>query len=92
MKIAALKENYQLRVNDYRGQQQFRKELYEVLYECLDLYNRGFVNFSGEVAFGPTDVNPGRMNLQAMGVDIFNLMGLATIPSSDLEPIVAQLR
>ena len=80
-----------LRAGDYRGQQQFDKPLYEILYECLDLYHRALVNFGGEVAFGPTDVKPGSISLQGMGADLFNHMGLATIPDGDLAPIIAQL-
>ena len=81
-----------LRAGDYRGQSSFPKELYQVLYECHDLYHRGFINFGGEVAFGPTDVAPGRMTVQGLGADIFNLMKLTLIPNEDLDPLVEQLR
>ncbi|QYX58000.1 hypothetical protein K1T73_06380 [Roseovarius sp. SCSIO 43702] len=91
LKIAALRENYQLRQDDYRGQQRFEKSLYELLYECLDLYHRALVNFGGEVAFGPTDIKPGSMAVQGMGADLFNQMGLTTIPQPDLDPIIAEL-
>jgi len=91
LKIAALRGNYSLRPTDYRGQQRFEKPLYELLYECLDLYHRALINFGGEVAFGPTDVKPGSMSVQGMGADLFNQMGLATIPEADLTPIVTQL-
>lgn len=91
IKIAALKENSSLRASDYRGQQSFPKALYEILYECLDLYNRALVIFGGEAAFGPTDVKPASMTAQGIGVDLFDQMGLATIPQSDLNPIVEQL-
>jgi hypothetical protein len=91
MKLAAVSKNYPLRTTDYRGQSRFDKTQYQILYECLDLYQRAFVNFGGEVAFGPTDVKPASMQLQGMGADIFNEMGLATIPDSDLAPIAEQL-
>ena len=91
MKVSALVDKSRLRGSDYRGQQSFPKEQYQVLYECLDLYLRALVNFGGGVAFGPTDVNPRGMSIQGLGVDMFNQMGLATIPQSDLEPIIAQL-
>lgn len=91
LKLAAFRSNFHLRAGDYRGQQQFDKSLYEILYECLDLYHRALVNFGGEVAFGPTDIKPGSMTIQGMGADLFNQMGLATIPDADLAPIVAQL-
>ena len=91
LRIAVDNEGLDLRDADYRGQGSFAKEQYQVLYECLDLYNRGFVNFGGEVAFGPTDVKPGSMTVQGLGVDIYNLMRLNTIPREDIVPIAIQL-
>ncbi|KAA0910466.1 hypothetical protein [Pusillimonas sp. ANT_WB101] len=93
LKLATVKESFSLRADDYRNHGGgFAKELYQVLYECLDLYYRGLINFGGEVAFGPTDVKPGSLTVQGLGVDIFNLMKLASIPESDLTPITAQLK
>jgi len=84
LKIGVIKQGLGLRGGDYRGQESFSKELYQVLYECLDLYHRALVSFGGEVLFGPTDVAPGKMTVQALGADLFNLMKLATISDSDL--------
>ncbi len=92
LKLAVVKQSFSLRASDYRGHGGFSKDLYQVLYECLDLYHRGLINFGGEVAFGPTDVKPGSMTVQALGADIFNLMKLALIPNEDLVPIAMQLR
>ena len=92
LKLAVKKESFNLRKGDYRGQESFSKELYQILYECLDLSHRGLVNFGGSVTFGPTDVNPGMMTPQGIGADVFNLMKLHEIPNADLEPIAAQLR
>jgi hypothetical protein len=92
LKMAVGKQTLGLREKDYRGLGSFSKELYPVLYECLALYHRGFINFGGEVAFGPTDVVPGKMTIQGLGADLFNLMSLATIPNEDLIPIEAQLK
>lgn len=91
LKMIAFKRNYNLRESDYRGQGNFTRQLYEILYECLDLSTRGYINFGGEVAFGPTDVKPASMNLQGIGADIFNQMGLTTIPSDDVVPIARVL-
>lgn len=63
-----------------------------MLYECLDLYHRGFINFAGEVAFGLTDVAPGKMTVQGLGSGLFNLMSLESIPEKDLVPIAAVLK
>ncbi len=92
LKLAVFKDAFDLRNEDYRNQGQFQKGLYQVLYECLDLSHRGFVNFGGGVAFGPTDVSPGKMTAQALGADIYNLMKLGLIPNEDLVPIVEQLK
>tara|TARA_R110002074_G_C12549784_1_gene666485 strand:+ start:204 stop:1013 length:810 start_codon:yes stop_codon:yes gene_type:complete len=80
-----------LRDTDYRGVGSFPPELMQVLYECYDLYNRGLVSVGGEVAFGPTDVKPSVMRTQGLGAFIFNLMGLAKIPRSDLTPMITEL-
>ena len=92
LKLAVVKDSFGLRAEDYRNQGQFHKSLYQVLYECLDLYHRGFINFGGGVAFGPTDVLPGKMTVQGLGADVFNLMKLNLIPNEDLIPIAAQLK
>ncbi len=93
LKLAAVKQSFALRSGDYRNDGgNFAKDLYQILYECLDLYHRGLINFGGEVAFGLTDVKPGRMTVQGLGADIFNLMKLGLIPAEELTPIAVQLR
>ena len=92
LKLAVTKEVWRLRNGDYRGQVSFTKELYQVLYECIDLYYRAFINNGGDVAFGPTDINPGKMTIQGLGADIYNLMRLMTIPEEDIAPIAVQLK
>jgi hypothetical protein len=92
LKLSVEKEAFSLRAADYRGGYSFSKELYQILYECLDLYHRGFVSIGGEVAFGPTDIAPAKLTVQGMGEDIFNLMRLNSIPNEDLLPIAAQLK
>lgn len=93
LKIAVVKQSFALRSSDYRNHGgSFAKDLYQILYECLDLYHRGLINFGGKVAFGPTDVKPGSMTIQGLGADIFNLMKLGLIPNDELTPIAVQLR
>ena len=93
LKLAATRDVFSLRATDYRASGgTFSKDLYQVLYECLDLYHRGLINFDGEVAFGPTDVKPGSMTVQGLGADIFNLMKLSLIPTTELTPIAMQLK
>lgn len=92
LKLAVVKDIFALRDQDYRGQGSFSKALYQVLYECMDLYHRGFINFGGDVAFGPTDVKPARMTVQGIGGDLYNLMQLGMIADADLFPIIERLR
>ena len=92
LRLSVHKSGFELQEGDYRGQGSFSRELYQVLYECLDLYNRGFINLGGDVAFGPTDVKPGNMTLQGLGADIYNHMRLWMIPDEDLIPIAETLK
>ena len=92
LQLAVFRNHFKLRKSDYRGHGSFSKELYSPLYECLDLYHRGLINFSGSVAFGPTDVNPGSMTVQGLGADIYNLMELSAIPLDDIERVAVHVR
>ncbi len=92
LRLPVVKDDFGLRDEDYREQETFTKDLYQVLYECLDLYHRGYINFGGEVVFSPTDVKPISMTVQGMGEDLFNLMKLRLIPDEDIAPIAAQLK
>lgn len=92
LNLCALKQHYSLRSNDYRGQNSFPRELYQVLYECHDLYVRGLINFGGSVAFGPTDIIPGNMTIQGIGADLFNLMGLFNVVPPDVAKVAAVLK
>lgn len=80
-----------LREGDYRNQDNFSVELQEVLYECLDLYVRGFVNLGGGVAFGPTDIKPRSMKAQGLGFYLATLLNVEFIPESDLVATLRQL-
>ena len=92
LKICAIKDSLGLRGDDYRGQGRFSKNLYPILYECYDLSLSGYINLGGEVAFGPTDIKPSQMNIQGLGGDIFNLMGLGGIPEEDLHHLISHLK
>jgi len=92
LRLSAVKEAVGLRESDYTQQGQFEIGLLQVLYECQDLYTKGFVNFGGSVAFGPTDVNPGQMTAQGLAAHLYNAMQLATIPMSDIEAVAKELR
>ncbi len=92
LKLAVVKNSFGLRAEDYRGHGSFAIELLQILYECLDLYHRAYINFGGEVAFGPTDVKPGSMTAQGLGAELFNHMKLSSIPDEDIIPIAKVLK
>ena len=92
MKLTSEKDLFGLRLEDYRGHGGFSRELLQILYEYLDLYHRGFVNFGGKVAFGPSDVKPGNTLVQGLGAELFSLMQLREIPMDDVLPVAAQLK
>ena len=87
MQLAAAKDEFPLRTDDYRGQGRFSTELFPVLQECADLYRHGLVNFGGGVVFGLTDVKPAAMQLQGVGGVLHRLMRLHEIPHQDLAGI-----
>ena len=92
LKLSVVKDRFNLRTNDYRNQHSFGKDLYQILYEYLDLYVRGFVNFGGKVVFGPTDIKPGSSTVQGLGADTYSLMRLDLIPDNDLTSIAVHLK
>ena len=92
LRLSAIKDQLDLRESDYRGYGSFSRELLQVLYECYDLYRRGFVSFGGTVTFGPSDVKPNSMTVQGLGAEAYNLMRLSTMPIREIAPVASQLR
>ncbi len=93
LQLSANRERFNLRQESYRGRAgPISRELYQVLYEYHELYNRGLINYGGTAALSLTDVNPGTSTPQALGADIHHQMRLYLIPDDDLEPIAAHLR
>ena len=92
LQLSATKERFNLRKRSYDGQDNFSKDLYQLIYEYYDLYNRGLINVGSTLAAALVDVNPGATMPQALGVDIYYQMRLHLIPDGDLKPIAAHLR
>ena len=92
LKLSVVKDRFGLRNKNYRDHGAFKKNLYQVLYECTDLHNREYIHFGGEIASGVTNTVPSGMTVQAIGRDLFRLMKLSLIPDQDIIPIVEQLR
>ena len=105
LKLSVVKDEYGLRGKDYRDHDDIGKDLYQVLYECAELYDKEYINFGGEADFHIgehmdygatihrlTRAIPARMTLQGIGADLFKLMNLSLIPCEDIAPIAEQLR
>ena len=92
LQLSTTKETFNLRKRNYEGQDSFPKDLYQLIYEYYDLYNRGLINFGSTLAAALVDVNPGTAMPQALGMDIYYQMRLYLIPDGDLAPIAAHLR
>lgn len=91
MKLMVVKQQYNLRCTDYRNQRTFAIPVLQILYECLDLYHRGFIHFGGSAAFGVTDVLPAQMTLQGLGAELYNRMRISAVPDEHVAFIAAQL-
>jgi hypothetical protein len=97
MAIAHDDENRQrLRDGGYRGDpaslDRLGAEGAALLIEIYDIYQRGLLSDAGGSAWiSVADVNPRGMRLQGSANTLAVLMGLATIPAEDREPIYAML-
>lgn len=93
LQLCAKRDSFNLRQESYRGRTgPVSRELFQILYEYHDLYNRALINYGGTAGLSLTDVNPGSSTPQALGADIHNQMRLYLIPDGDLASIAAYLR
>ena len=92
LKLCVVKDKFGLRDKDYRYHGAFKKDLYQVLYECADLHNREYIHFEDDVLSGVTNVKPSGMTFQGIGGDLFYLMKLFLIPDEDIILIAMQLK
>ena len=99
LKLSVVKDKFGLRDKNYREHGDFKKDLYQVLYECADLHNREYIHFGentityqANVLSKVMSVKPSGMTLQGIGEDLFNLMKLFLIPDQDITPIATQLK
>ena len=79
LKLATVKDIFGLRNENYRDHGGFSKELYSVLYECKDLYQKEYIVLAEAHALGLTDIIPGSMTVQGVGRDLFYFMKLSSI-------------
>ena len=90
--LSATKERFNLRQQSYEREERWPKDLYQIIYEYYDLYNKGLINLGAYLASFPAEINPGTATPQGLGMDIYNQMQLCLIPDGDLELIAAHLR
>jgi len=84
------KDKYQLRTNNFRDSQRTFKQVV-VVQEAYSLDKDGIIIFEGQHTLGITDVNPGMARVQGIGLALYDLMDLDTIPAEDLADLVVQL-
>ena len=99
LKICAAKDDFELRDNNYRECEFLEDDLYEVLYECSDLYSKEYIHFGLDtITFEPNvlsklrSVKPSGMAFQRIGDYLYNLMKLSQIPDEDIDSIANQLK
>lgn len=92
LRLSEVKDEYSLRDTDYSNHEPPERDLYQVLYECAELYNKEYINFRGHMDYGIANVTPSRMTLQGIGSDLYYLMKLSKIPDADIAPITEQLK
>ena len=92
LKLTVVKNRFGLRNENYRDHGRFSKELYSVLYECMDLCQKEYITLEDEHALGLTDIVPRSMTVQGIGGDLFKLMKLSSIPDEDIIPIAGVLK
>jgi hypothetical protein len=85
--VVKKKNLFQLKQGDYRDGNITKIQIF-LASQAADLYHKGLINFSGEALLGLSDVNPGKMEIQGVGLYIYQLMELVEIPDSDLKDIV----
>jgi hypothetical protein len=92
LRIFRCKENFpSLRDGNYRGGGQLGFKLISLLEEISDLWNQGILNCSGKANLSLTDVNPSKMNVQGIGVLLYNSMKLEKIDENDVKSVVSLL-
>ena len=98
LKLAVVKDRFDLRNQDYQNHEKFSKELYQVLQECHDLCLKSYLDykipltFRGEIAVGYMNLKPNNITVQGIGEDLFNLMKLSSISDEDIIPIAKVLK
>lgn len=92
LRFAALTDKTSMRQSDYRGFQDSTTKLVNLLTQIYSLYNQALINFAGTALLGPSDINPSSMNIQGVGVQLYNLMGLSKIPLTDIDSIAEILK
>jgi len=90
-------DNSSLRQEDYQNSGNISEAKIALLQEIYDLYSQRLLDLSDTDdlpmwgSFRLESLNPGKINVQGIGITLYNLMELWRIESQDLETIVALL-
>lgn len=99
VRLCVNSESYDLRSQSYRGDDKRGGRsvrvgwpTVEILYECLDLYQRELIHTGDNAALGLTQIVPSAMRAHGLGLYLYDLMRLSLVPKVDIDMIAEQLR
>ena len=92
LQVADENDLFHLKESDFRNERSFDFELSLVLCECMDLYNRVWIDFGDNSVLSPKQITPAKMRPVGLGQIAQQLMQLRLIPDQDLLDVVAELR
>lgn len=89
MKLAQVKERYALSTT-LINLNHVSTQVLSVVYECYDLYRKGCMGFHMD-PITVWEIIPGKITVNALGLDLYELLALDRIPDEDVAPIAAML-
>ena len=100
LRLCVTKESFDLRRDHYVNELEedhseshgIGPNVYQVLYECYDLYRRGLVHFGGSAVLAFVRIVPSAMEVYGLGAVIYNVMRLEVIPYDDVAKVAERLR
>lgn len=92
LKLAVIKDVFNLREEDYRGGYSFTPEHIELLHEIHDMYFKGLIHFNPDALLGQTDIKPKNLQLSPLGANLYNAMSLQQIPNFEVSNIAKNLQ
>lgn len=92
LSLAARKANFTLRDSNYITQPTMSHAHVFLLNEIMELYNKSLIVFGTEFLMGITSIFPSRIQLEGVGMHLYNMMELSSIPDQELAEIASLLQ